>query len=72
MKARAAMTRLRLLRLALALVSVIWLGGCTALVVTGAVVGTAAATVGAVVTTGAGAIGSAARGVAGVFSDDDD
>jgi hypothetical protein len=60
------------LRIALALVAGIWLSGCTALIVTGAVVGTAAATAGAVVSTGVGAVAGAVKGVASAFGDDEE
>ncbi len=61
-----------LLRLAVALCCGLGLSGCTALIVTGAVVGTAAATAGAVVSTGVGAVTGAVKGAASVFSDDEE
>ena len=59
-----------LLRLAVTLLAGIGLSGCTALIVTDAVVGTAAATAGAVVSTGVGAVAGAVKGAASLFSDE--
>jgi hypothetical protein len=59
-------------RIAVMAVACLWLAGCTAMIVTGAVVGTAAAAAGAVVSTGVGAVAGAVKGAASVFSDDDE
>ena len=72
MSARATAKGSSALRIALALAAGLWLSGCTALVVTGAVVGTAAATAGAVVSTGVGAVTGAVKGVASAFGDDEE